>query len=42
MADMDTYNDEQRGYEGNYKIAQGGYNGDSEIHRRTIRYHYDL
>jgi hypothetical protein len=42
MADMDTYNDEQRGYEGNYQITQGGYNGHSERHPRTIQYHYDL
>jgi hypothetical protein len=33
MADMDTYDGEQRGYEGNYAVEkQGGYTGDSEIH----------
>jgi hypothetical protein len=42
MADMDTYDGEQRGYEGNYKTTQGGYYGHSEIHPRTIQYHYDL
>lgn len=36
MADMDTY-DEQRGYEGNYTHAQGGYYGHSEnIHTPHI------
>jgi hypothetical protein len=45
MADMDTYDGEQRGYEGNYNIvAQGrnlGYYGHSEKHPATIQYHYD-
>jgi hypothetical protein len=37
MADMDTYHDEQRGYEGNYTLRRSlshkshGYNGHSEI-----------
>lgn len=41
MADMDTYDGEQRGYEGNYRATPGGYYRHSEEHP-DIQYHYDL
>ena len=45
MADMDTYDGDQRGYEGDYyrsgASAQTGYYRHSEIDHPMIQYHYD-
>ena len=51
MADMDTYDGEQRGYEGNNHLRHGtdavteprqryGYHGHSEIEHPRSQYHY--
>ena len=43
MADMDTYDGDQRGYEGNYRVDTSGENyGHSEILLHSIKYHYAL